>query len=155
MKTIKIILLLASTLCIAQTRSTISIGTEPNAIVKDGFNASVKFTYQMQKGYLGAAVFTFPDLNQIGYNAVYGFGGVNFNLDRWGENRVYAGGLLGYAFRDCETYPLVGYEAGYEHYVNDWLGFGVNGAMHYRADAEFYEGPKNVFNGEFKIIFVL
>jgi hypothetical protein len=155
MKTIKIILLLASMSCIAQTRSTLSIGTEPNAIVKDGFNASLKFTYQMEKCYLGAAVFTFPELNKVGYNAIYGFGGINFTLDRWNENRVYTGVLLGYAYREGNTYPLVGYEAGYEYYITEWFGVGVNGSMHYRADAEFYDGSKNVFNGEFKIIFVL
>lgn len=155
MKTIKIILLLASMSCIAQTRSTISIGTEPNAIVKDGFNASVKFTYQMGKGYIGIAGFTFPDLNKVGYDAVYGFGGVNFNLDRWGENRVYAGGLLGYAFREGNTYPLVGYEAGYEYYINEWFGVGVNFSVHHRVDAEYYGGAKNVPNGEGKFIFKL
>ena len=156
MKTIKLLLLLASTACLAQeTRSTISIGTEPNAIIKDGFNASVKFTYQMEKGYIGTAVFTFPDLNNIGYNAVYGFGGFNFKLDRWNEHRIYIGGLLGFARREGNTYPLAGYEGGYEYYITKRFGIGINGAMHYRADADFYEGAKNVFNGEFKIIFVL
>ena len=156
MKTIKLLLLLASTVCLAQeTRSTISIGTEPNAIIKDGFNASAKFTYQMEKGYIGTAVFTFPELNGIGYNAFYGFGGFNFKLDRWNKHRIYFGGLLGFAFREGNTYPLAGYEAGYEYYITKRFGIGVNGAMHYRADADFYDGVKNVFNGEVKIIFVL
>lgn len=153
MKTI--ILLLIASLSYGQLhqRTTIGLSTEPNAFLKDGFNIATNITHETGRGYISVELFAFPDLNNIGYYSANVSGGVNLTAGYFYEHRFYLGGVLGLSRRLSETYPLAGYEAGYSYYINERFAITLNGSMHYRADADFYEGAKNVFNGKVGIAF--
>lgn len=148
MKIIKLItLLLIATFSYSQERTSIGFGTEPNAVIKDGFNAYIDITHEIGYGYIAVKLFAFPNLNNIGYYSVTVSGGINLTAGYFEEHRFYLGGVLGLSRRLVNNYPLAGYEAGYDYWVSKKIALSLNGSVHYRSDAEFYKGAKNVFNG--------
>jgi len=153
MKTIILMLIVSLSYGQIHQRTTIGIATEPNAIVKDGFNLSTSITHETGRGYICAELFAFPNLNNIGYYSANVSGGINLTAGYFDEHRFYLGGVLGLSRRLNETYPLAGYEAGYSYYINERFAITLNGSVHYRADSDFYEGDKNVFNGKIGVAF--
>ena len=163
MKTIKLVFaLMIATVSCAQgsygnddKRFTISINTEPNAIIKDGFNFGANIDYQMDKTYFKAGFYTFPDLNNVGYTQLHGAVGFNKHLGMFQDSRVYLGVLLGVNFREGNRNPIAGVEGGYQYYLTESIGLGLMASYIYRSDSEFYEGDMWIFNGGVEVIFVL
>ena len=131
-------------------RFTFGIYTEPNAIVKDGFNIGAEIEYQMHLMYFKAGVYTFPNLNNVGYTQLYGVPlGFNFHskFDEW---RYFAGLQLGVNYREGNPNPIAGPETGIERYFGNFF-IGLQGNYLRRSDAEFYGGNDWVFNGQVKV----
>jgi len=157
MKTIKtIILLFVCAVSCAQNydkRFTVSINTEPNAIIKDGFNFGVNIDYQMTYTYFKAGIYSFPDLNKVGYFQYHGAIGLNKHLGLFEDSRVYLGLVLGANFRQGNSNPIAGVEVGYQYYISEKIGIGVNASELYRGDSKYYGSDRVVYNGSIELIF--
>jgi hypothetical protein len=151
-----IMLLLCGMLSIAQNndeRFTLSVNTEPNAF-KDGFNIGVDLNYQMTYLYFSFGVFSFPNLNNVGYFQVHGTP-IGFNLhSRFRDFRGYTGLILGTNIREGNPNAIAGVEGGLEWYFNG-VGVGINSTYIRRGDAEFYGGKEWMLNTAVKFIIVL
>jgi hypothetical protein len=149
-KLITTLLLLVTLTTFSQDkRFTFGIFTEPGAF-SDGFNIGAEIEYQMELMYLKAGIYTFPNLNNVGYTQIYGVPlGVNFHskFDEW---RAFTGLQLGVNIREGNPNPIAGLEAGIERYFGN-LFIGLQGNYIRRSDAEFYGGNDWVFNGQVKI----
>lgn len=150
-KLITILAILATMTNFAQDkRFTFGVYTEPNAIVKDGFNFGVEIEYQMHYLYFKAGTFQFPNLNGIGYAGYYGVP-IGFNLhSKFSEWRGYTGLQLGFNVREGNPNPTAGIEAGIDRYFREFY-IGLIGSYIKRGDAEFYGGNEWVYNVGVKI----
>jgi len=155
-KLLTTILLFTSIVTSAQNldeRFAISVSTEPNAW-SDGFNFGADINYQMTYTYFSFGIFSFPDLNQIGYFQIHGVP-IGFNLhSRFRDLRVYTGLILGTNIREGNPNAIAGIEGGLEWYFNG-VGVGINSNYIRRGDAEFYGGPDWMLNTAVKFIIVL
>lgn len=130
-------------------RFTAGIYTEPGAF-KDGFNIGAELEYQMKLMYFKAGVYTFPDLNGVGYTQIYGTPlGFNFH-SKFNEWRAFTGLQLGFNIRQGQPNPIAGIEAGIERYFGNFF-IGLQSNYIRRGDAEFYGSDKWVFNGQVKV----
>jgi len=128
--------------------------TDPFAY-SDGFNIGVGVEYQMNYIYLGAQVFTFPDLNGVSYNHL--IGSLGFNLHT--NNSLFRGyaGLNGGTIIRNGTHALFGFEAGIDFKIphsNIFLGIGAT--THLRGDSKIW-GNESAYwrnNGFIKIGFL-
>jgi len=134
-------------------RFTLSVNTEPNAF-KDGFNIGVDINYQMTYTYFSFGVFSFPNLNNVGYLQIHGTP-IGFNLhSRFRDFRGYTGLILGTNIREGNPNAIAGIEGGLEWYFKK-IGIGINSNFIRRGDAEFYGGKEWMLNTAVKFIIVL
>jgi hypothetical protein len=133
-KLLVILTVLALNLSSAQERFVIGLSTEladkntHNNVYDYGFNLGARAELQLDNRfvYISARAFVFPELNDLTYFDYDLRAGLNYR-DRWDENRIYLGGLIGNIKRDGYKYPKVGIEAGYDHYFNSfYIGFNAN-----------------------------
>lgn len=140
-------------------RSTLSVINDPYAMYKDGFNVGLEFTYQRQHSFNKVTLFSFPNLNGISYTELTGSHGINFH-DRFNNHRVFANIKAGYIWRGNENiqYPIIGFETGYEYYINKSFFIGGYIGYDYRCDMQIADKDlPNVWVklGHFKIGIVL
>lgn len=134
-------------------RFTISVNTEPNAFIKDGFNIGADIEHYNKTIYVGAGVYLFPNLNNIGYTQFHAVHGLNF-ISKDEIRRYYFGGLAGFTIRENNPFILVGVESGFEYYLSKNLGIGLEGSILNRsAETGFYGNKEWVFNGGIKLIY--
>jgi hypothetical protein len=155
-KLLTTMLLVATMVTSAQNndeRFTLAFSTEPNAW-SDGFNFGADINYQMTYTYFSFGIFSFPDLNNVGYFQVHGVP-IGFNLhSKFRDLRGYTGLILGTNFREGNPNPIAGIEGGLEWYFNG-VGVGINSNYIRRGDAEFYGGKEWMLNTAVKFIIVL
>lgn len=121
-----------------EDRFTISIYTEPQLYLSDGFSIGGAIEYQAEFGmYFKAQTYYFPNLNGITYIDVEGVVGFDYrsNVHDW---RVYAGAKLGAICRQGCGHPKAGLETGIERYLGK-LFIGVQASLNYRTDGRVWE----------------
>jgi hypothetical protein len=134
-------------------RFALSFSTEPNAW-SDGLNFGVDINYQMTYTYFSFGIFSFPNLNNIGYFQVHGVP-IGFNLhSKFRDLRGYTGLILGTNFRQGNPNPIAGIEGGLDWYFKG-IGIGINFNYIRRGDAEFYGGKEWMLNTSVRFIVVL
>ena len=98
---------------------TASVAVDPNATIKEQSpNVVAEIEYVNNIFYIKASTQFLPEL-QGGYFDYGGGAGINIFLDRWKESRIYYGGRLGVIKRGGESYPLAGFEGGYDYLIID------------------------------------
>lgn len=121
------------------------------------FNLGGAIEYQMSITYFGAEIYLVPELNDKTYlhlqGTILGFN-KHFNYDTW---RVYLGAIKpGLIFRDQGTYPMIGFDGGFERYFNDWY-IGLDSGIDYKTDDKLWNSDEGhvVWYSKFKIGIVL
>lgn len=121
----------------------ISLFTAPGAY-EDGANFGISYEYFNRVIYVGPEIYNFPDLNKITYTHALARIGLNYNfLQQLGTDdnilRVYSGVRLGFIFRDQNTYPLLGFEAGIDFNIPTTnIYTGVSISRDQKGDCKLY-----------------
>lgn len=130
----------------AQDRFTLSVQTEladkntHNTGFDYGFNIGVSIDYQRKIMYNNAEVYLFPQLNGMDYFhlqcTLVGFNHRSFN-DRW---RGYLGLLKGgFIVRENTFGPMVGSDAGVEHYITPRFLIGIETGYDWKMDDKAWD----------------
>lgn len=131
----------------------LSVNTEPNAFIRDGFNIGFDIELQENWFYIGAGTYQFPNLNSIGYQQYHGIIGLNHRNQK--DNlRIYSGFLGGLTIRERNPHQIIGFEGGVEYYFGRF-GIGLESLVLRRQDIDFYEDSLNKwsYNGAVKLIY--
>jgi len=125
-----------------------SITIEPKSSIKEkSLNATFEFQYTCHWLYIKPSVQILPSINYI--DTALGLGVV---LDKgyYQDWIYYAGIRLGYIHRGA-TYPLFGWEAGFDRKITDNLYIGLRATYDWRTDFDFsYSDAEYQFNGGIK-----
>lgn len=162
MKTL-ITLMLLSTIAIGQNdsipdakkydRFLISVNTEPNAWVKDGFNFGADIEHYNKNIYTGAGIYVFPDLNGYDYFQFHFMFGLSLTNEKE-TLRAYTGAIAGATIREGGPFTLFGVESGIEHYFTKHFGIGLEASILNRESLTgFYGGKDWIFNGGIRLIY--
>lgn len=121
---------------------TISCYVDPSASVKEkGLNFGGEIQLVSNWKYVKAG-FQSLDALEGGYLDYTGGFGVNLTSDVFEETRYYAGVRLGFIKRgyldnDPQTYPLAGFEGGFDYQLTDTFFVGVRATGDWREDFMF------------------
>lgn len=164
MKTIKLIILLLfiTSVCCSQESSddsyvSLFVKTEPTAKSngKIAFNVGFGTEYVMKSMYIQVQFFTIPKLNNVGYSEITAGAGLNQRLGTFKDLRIKEGFMVGYNFRDGETYPIYSFELGVEYFLSKRISLGVVGYVTKRGDSDFYDCKHYVFSTDGRISIIL
>ena len=121
---------------------TFSIAIDPSASSKEnGLNINAELQLVSYWKYVKVSTQLFTAL-EGGYLDFGGGFGTNLKLDRFDKTRVYTGIRLGLIKRgfntgNTETYPLAGFEGGFDYHLTDSFFIGVKATGDYRSDFKF------------------
>jgi len=125
-----------------------SITFDPNGTYQEkSLNATFEFQYTCHWLYIKPSVQVLPSINYI--DTALGLGVV---LDKgYYQDWIYYGGIrLGYIHRGA-TYPLFGWECGFDKKITDNLYIGLRATYDWREDFEFSGADAEYqFNGGIK-----
>lgn len=154
----KLLLLLMCNIGIAQQLdfgdteyTTISITIEPSSSIKEkSLNATFEFQYSCHWLYIKPSVQILPSINYVD-TAV----GLGILLDKgyYQDWVFYSGIRLGYIHRGV-TYPLFGFEGGFDRKITNNVYIGLRATYDWREDFEFSgANAQYQFNGGIKLTY--
>jgi hypothetical protein len=145
MKTLLIICFISINLTAQDKRFTLSAQSEladkntHNDEFDYGFNIGLSVDYQMSLNYFSAEIFVFPDLNNNDY---FHFEGTLLGFNFFDADvcwRYYIGVLKGgFVVREDTFGPMVGFDAGVEHYFKDFF-IGIDGGFDWKTDDKAWD----------------
>lgn len=126
--------------------------TDPYASYKEkGINIGAEIEMVENWGYIRTGIQTFHVLEGGYIDWTTGMG-LNFKTGYFDDFRYYAGGRIGFIWRDKNQYPTVGCEIGAEYNFGSGLILGIRGTYDYRSDFEFWGGESEMrFSGFVKV----
>lgn len=131
--------------------TTISVTIEPNSSIKEkSLNATFEFQYSVHWLYIKPSVQILPSINYVD-TAV----GLGILLDKgyYQDWVFYSGIRLGYIYRGV-TYPLFGFEGGFDRKITNNVYIGLRATYDWREDFEFSgANAEYQFNGGIKLTY--
>jgi len=131
--------------------TTISVTIEPNSSIKEkSLNATFEFQYSCHWLYIKPSVQILPSINYVD-TAV----GLGILLDKgyYQDLIFYSGIRLGYIHRGV-TYPLFGFEGGFDRKITNNVYIGLRATYDWRTDFEFSQADAEYqFNGGVKLTY--
>ena len=167
MKKLIIALLLVSNITFGQIRFlrgesfNVSIAVDPSASIKE---KSPNLVFEIEA--LSSDVYVKSNLQILpallgGYSDISGGIGLNLTSGYFSKIRYYGGVRMGLIFRGFTegrtyTYPLIGIEAGINHYISSNTFIGIRATGDYRSDFKYSGAPSSIrYSGFIKVGFNL
>jgi len=154
----KLLLLLMCNIGIAQELNfgsteyvSASVTIEPNSSIKEkSLNATFEFQYSVHWLYIKPSVQILPSINYVDTSV-----GLGILLDKgyYKDWVFYSGIRLGYIHRGV-TYPLFGFEGGFDRKITNNVYIGLRATYDWREDFEFSgANAEYQFNGGIKLTY--
>jgi len=131
--------------------TTISVTIEPASSVKEkSLNATFEFQYSVHWLYIKPSVQILPSINYV--DTALGLG-ILLDKGYYQDWVFYSGIRLGYIHRGA-TYPLFGWECGFDRKITDNLYLGLRATYDWRTDFDFSQADAEYqFNGGIKLTY--
>jgi len=128
-----------------------SVTIEPNSSIKEkSLNATFEFQYSVHWLYIKPSVQILPSINYV--DTALGLG-ILLDKGYYQDWVFYSGIRLGYIHRGV-TYPLFGFEGGFDRKITNNVYIGLRATYDWREDFEFSgANAEYQFNGGIKLTY--